>query len=718
MKKINIIGLSAALCLSMTISTGCSDQFLQDKDDYSKTTEFVYNSFEGAEGRIDNLYALLLPAATGSVSWENVSAGSADDQSRNTEEYAGFTNFIDPNVILTTSNVTDYFHNEQKTSRSPYGRIRNCNDAIAGITNSTLSQEDKEVLLGQAYFFRAWCYLRLVKFYGGVPLVKTRQDVIVGDDEGLSLVVPRASAKECINFICEDLELAGRYLPTKWPSDKDYGRVTAGAALALQGRARLLYASPLFNRADDTQRWEDAYQSNDAAIKALKEGGFGLAYLDVADGEKINASNWGKMLVEASGNPEAVFITLYNNVKQSGNTNLNKNNSWEQGLRPSNAFGSGGKVPTATMIDLFPMADGKRPEKSSIDYDRNAFMLNRDPRFYRTFAFTGVRWAFSGDPTSLGAAKYPYKGENYSLWNYAWYKSTEDLAKFNTSGYAGDGLAKDYKGIYVRKRSDDYDLNPSSLYNYDTNTSQPFAVSAAPYMEIRYAEVLLNYAEAACGAGHTSEAIQALKDIRKRVGYTEDNDYGLDLSALSDRAKLFEAILYERQIELAYEGKRYDDMQRWMLWDGGTEAVEGQPATWKLTGFGGNTCAYLGVPKMNGTVRDGLELRVADTVEGYIGAEEPAKDPLAADRPAAWNLKTSKNPSAALEEFYKTKLTRKLKFVDPSDRVITFKPQCYFLGLKENAHSNNRTLLQTIGWDDMVRGTAGTFDPLAEQPAE
>lgn len=713
MKKTKIFGLGIAVFASMSIFTGCSDQFLQDKDDYSKTTEFVYNNFDGAESRIDNLYALLLPAANGSVSWEFPSTGSSDMQSGSTEEYGGFNNFIDPNVLLTTNNVPDYFYNEQKTSRNPYGRIRNCNDIIAGVSKSTLSQEEKEMLLGQAYFFRAWTYLRLVKFYGGVPLVKERQDVIVGDNEGINLVIPRSTAKECIDFICEDLELAGKYLPAKW-EEKNFGRVTAGAALALQGRARLLYASPVFNRADDQQRWEDAYQSNKAAIAKLQEGGFGLAYLDADPSSNINASNWGKMLVEAYGNPEAVFVTLYNNVKQSGNTQLAKNNGWEQSLRPANAYGSGGKTPTATIIDLFPMADGKRPDKSSIEYDRNAFMLNRDPRFYRTFAFTGVRWAFSGDPTSLNATKYPYKGESYSLWNYAWYDNKDNLDKTNVSGYGSDGLGNDYKGVYVRKRTDDYDLNSSSLYNYDIETSNPFAVSAAPYMEIRYAEVLLNYAEAACGAGHYADAIQALKDIRKRVGYTDENNFGLDAELDGNRAKLFDAILYERQIELAYEGKRYDDMHRWMLWDGGTGVVEGQPATWKLTGFGGNTCTYLGVKPINGTRREGLELRVADGVEGYLGDPKPEKDPLKEGRPSAWNLKTSKTPSAALEEFYKKKLTRKTKDMDPTDRVINYKPQCYFLGLKENALKNNKTLLQTIGWDDTSKGGKGTFDPLAE----
>lgn len=707
MKNRNILRLSMVFITSLAF-IGCSDQFLQDKEDFNKTTKKLYDNLTSATSRVDNLYTLLLPSSGRSVAWDSPSTGSSDDFSKCTEEYAGFSQMIDPGIILTTTNVNDYFFNEQKTSRNPYGHIRNCNEVIEGLMAGSLPLKDKTPLLGQAYFFRAWAYLRLVKIYGGVPIVDKVQTVIVGDNEGANLTIPRSKAKDCIEFICEDLRMAAEYLPNRW-NGENYGRVTAGAALALQGRARLLYASPLFNRSDEISRWEDAYKSNKMAIDSLKAGGFGLAY---QSNPGINASNWAKMFNEIQS-PEAVFITLYNNIKQSGSTALAKNNLWENSIRPSNTNGGGGKVPTATMIDLFPMADGKKPEKSSYIYNENTpFMLNRDPRFYRTFGFTGTRWAFSGDPTSLNAIKYPYKGENYELWNYAWYSKKENLNAVNTSGYGADGFGNDYKGVYIRKRTDDLDVNSSALYTYDLESSRPFELSAAPYIEIRYAEVLLNFAESACGAGYYTEAIQALQAIRERVGYKAADNYGLPSDLNGDRAKLFEAILYERQIELAYEGKRFDDMQRWMLWDGG-EGQEILNASWKVTGFGGNTCTYLGVLPFNGQRRIGLELRVADTVEGFIADGTPDKDPLKNSRPAAWNLTTQSQPSAALVEFYKTKLTRKLRQVDTSDKVVSFKPNCYFLGLKANAQSNNVMLLQTIGWDDVMNGGMGTFDPLA-----
>ena len=75
--------------------------------------------------------------------------------------------------------VPDYFHNSgNNIQASVWGRIRNCNDVIYGIENSTLSDEEKNELLGQVYFFRAWCYYNLVKWYGGVPIITEVQEPV------------------------------------------------------------------------------------------------------------------------------------------------------------------------------------------------------------------------------------------------------------------------------------------------------------------------------------------------------------------------------------------------------------------------------------------------------------------------------------------------------------------------------------------------------------
>jgi len=716
MKKINRFGVLVSMMAITSLFTGCSDQFLKDKQDYDKYTEEVYNDYEGATERVNWLYNNLLPSSTASIGFDTPSAGVSDDYSKSTEEYGGLSQFVDPSVILDNTTVPDYIYRENKNI-SPYGRIRECNLILAGLKASTLSDAQKKELLGQVYFFRAWCYYRLVKIYGGVPLISQVQNPMIGNTGGTQLVVPRSTTKASIDFICNDLDTAGSYLPTSWPTT-NYGRVTAGTALAMQGRARLLYASPLFNRADDQARWELAYQSNKAAIEKLTAGGFGLAYLN-APGR--NASGWAKMFSDYTS-PEAVFVTLYNSVKTSSGTNYDKNNGWESSIRPYNAGGSGGKNATAQMIDIFPMADGKKPGQSSIAYEDQRFFLNRDPRFYRTFAFPGERWAFSVDPTSLGITTYPYVGSNYALWSYTWYDNAANQAAEDKSGFAADGLGTHNTTVFVRKRTDDLDVNNTPLYIYDTTNK--FGLSAAPYMEMRYAEVLLNFAEAACGANHPTEAVAALQAIRQRVGYTSANNFGLDAGLAGDRAKLFAAILYERQIELAYEGKRFDDMRRWLLWDGGV----GQAAlksSWALTGFGTNTCTYLGVAPLNGQRRTGVEVQVQAVNVGQA-AMANGSDPMTtkgAVRPTPLNLMTdttallnANKPIDNLANFYSQYLHRKTTRVDGDPKyTITFQPKYYFIGFRSNMQQMNVTLLQTIGWADLEKGGAdGTYDPLAE----
>ena len=135
-------------------------------------------------------------------------------------------------------------------------------------------------------------------------------------------------------------------------------------------------------------------------------------------------------------------------------------------------------------------------------------MLNRDPRFYRTFAFPGVYWRFSGDPTKKKDAgtAFPYAGSDYALWHYVWYDTAAKRDAPDQSGFSGDGLGEKYKGVYIRKRTDDLDISNATLYVYEDNSGKAFSRSASPFMEISYSEVLLNLAESACGAGEYPRA--------------------------------------------------------------------------------------------------------------------------------------------------------------------------------------------------------------------
>ena len=153
---------------SMLAFSACSDQFLQDKKNYDQVGAEVYNDFDGANGRLNDLYGWCLPT-TSEMSWKYPSCGLADEASKSTEEYSGFSKFLDPENIMssdnsTTTSVPDYFMGTSNNiQEAVYGRIRNINDFLRGVENSSLTEAQKGILMGQAYFFRAWCYYNLVK---------------------------------------------------------------------------------------------------------------------------------------------------------------------------------------------------------------------------------------------------------------------------------------------------------------------------------------------------------------------------------------------------------------------------------------------------------------------------------------------------------------------------------------------------------------------------
>ena len=240
-------------------------------------------------------------------------------------------------------------------------------------------------------------------------------------------------------------------------------------------------------------------------------------------------------------------------------------------------------------------------------------------------------------------------------------------------------------------------------------------------MELRYAEVLLNLAEVACGAGHPEEAVPYLQRIRARAGYTAANNYGLQANLSSDQQACMAAILYERQIEFAFEGKRFDDCRRWMLYDGGAVKVPGAPDSWTLTGWGGNTCTWLGFKPLNGQRRETFIYRVAD--DSYVAPDNSSadsNDPVKVNRPAAGVDLMADNLQEQLENL-KTWYDANLKYMKRrgdsrysstlEEKTIDFRPQYYFLGFKKGVSEHNVGLPQTIGWGDVNTGGMGTFDP-------
>ena len=247
-----------------------------------------------------------------------------------------------------------------------------------------------------------------------------------------------------------------------------------------------------------------------------------------------------------------------------------------------------------------------------------------------------------------------------------------------------------------------------------------------------------------------NEAVEILKRIRARAGYSSDNNYGLPANLSGDQAACMAAILYERQIEFAYEGKRFEDMRRWLLFDGGTGlAATGGKA---LTGWGGNTCTYLGFKPFVGQRRDEFVFRLQNKynyTDGTSGRTWPftagdntekkdatnpdpvlkasmggltraERDAYAVDLSETIVKKPLEEQLENLKSFYDQFLVRKKIKGDAYDSnntplTMTWNARYYFWGYTQQEQINNPELPQTVGWEDYNKGGAnGTYDPLAE----
>ena len=748
----------AAITLFGLVS--CQD-FLEEKQNFDNLSPELYNHWDGVLARLSDAYTWVLPDAQDidmAYIWRNPSNGSNKDMAgKSTEEYAGFSGaYLDPQTIFAPDQTApDYFEGTNKghIQQNVWGHIRNVNDIIEGVKGSTgITQEQKNMALGQLYVLRAWRYFMLWKWYGGVPIIKVNQPIVPGTE------VPRSTSKAVFEFILNDLNTAADLLEEatgngQWINGDNYGRVTTGTALGLKSRLLAWWCSPLFNRTQDAARYEAAYREIQGDLDRIHAAKYGFNH--------NNADEWADMFNDfgtLGGNSEAVFFRRHNSYDKNQTPDHLSNNLWENAIRPSNTAGGGGLNPSVMIINLFPMADGKLPAgqgssllpHSTDEYHAEYPFLNRDPRFYRTFAFPGMKWGFHGTVMS-NESKFPFNGPDYELWNYVWYNEPKADYRAASGRYGADALGSPC-GVYVTKRSAATALKGAYEYTDYGSVgvqSKGFERSYASNLELRYAEVLLNMAEIACGAGHTDEAYQYLRDIRLHVGYTGD----CGIVASGDPATCFAAILYERQIELAFEGKRFDDMRRWLLFDGGVNMmnVAGAPETWQVKGWGGNTCAYLGVEPLNGHRRENIEYRVsikdgvggqtwvkwndmpdpiAETVleDGTVKLPETAPEDATKDSykweafrnwrsTFAVDLSDKENLQANLQNlvdnFYKPYLTYQEKRGDGTDGNANelnpeFRPHCYFAGFSTGVQSNNPTLPNNIGWGN------GTFDPLAE----
>lgn len=401
-----------------------------------------------------------------------------------------------------------------------YNRIRLINQAIEDVNRGALDQSVKDNITGQALFMRAYAYFWMVVHHGGVPYIITPQDRYEDD-----LYVPRNTTKECFNLIVQDLDEAMSKLPERIPSSSaDYGKVDASFALAFKAKVMLYKASPQFNPLNqwNNQYWEDAYLINKKAYEELQTSGYKLTedYANIA-------------LVEKGS--EVVFAVI--------NAYPNKVASWDYGVRPgSESRGPAYACPTWEYIKEFPMKDGKSyNDPTSIYYKTEAQFLqsyweNRDPRFDKSVVWNGKSYAVSG---KTGKRQYTSLGIAHEL---------DDFGVNPKAGVNSTNLNR-YSGFFIEKNSL-LKLSQAEVQQYDVD-----------FILMRFAEVMLNYAEAANETGRLDEAMDILKKIRLRAGIEVglDGKYGIKATS---RDEMREAILAERNIEFCFEGHRFWDLRR------------------------------------------------------------------------------------------------------------------------------------------------------------
>ncbi len=466
-----------------------------------------------------------------------------------------------------------------------YAAIRAANRFLANVDQipdsdePLVNQQIRQRMKGEATFLRAFFYADLLKYYAGIPIVTEVLDQ--NDDE--TLFKPRETYDNSVEFICSELEKAIPMLPhADELSSSEFGRITKGAALALICKVRLYSASPLFNDPSSpagntfkgqysANKWVVAAQAANRFIadtKGLyslhqstapdKYGNYEdffirrsspeviLSYQNKpSDGSTVNLErvclpgqffNYGNGVI--NNLPLLNLVADYEVVKVDANGNIT--GSYELGID---------KVVSLYSSNTIDPVSGWDPQKP---YD------NRDPRFYQTVFYNQSPW-----PARAGTT--------YQIWlRDAGSTLTADGAQYLTGWYN--------TGFFDRKFLDAY----ANLKAWGTvlNVNHNYPI-------IRYAEILLNYAEAVNEAfgnpdvapsGYPMSARDAVNLIRARAtfpAYSASVPPGMPVKAKGKsmpplpagltKDVMREKIRHERRIEFAYEEQRFWDVRRWKI---------------------------------------------------------------------------------------------------------------------------------------------------------
>lgn len=574
--KRNILNLFCALSLTCGFAS-CTD-YLDKTPDSTVNADEAFKNFTNFQGFVEEVYNCIPNKESNywccSFNWgedEILNTGLGDSHETahfDLGDYRYWYNdpqsFLHSNGLSSTS--TDKFSHSLEHA---WYCIRKCNLGLENLEKMTnCTQEEKNIIKGQLLFFRAWWHEELMEFYGGMPYV----DTVLDGSQALTL--PRLSFQECATKCAEDFRAAADLLPNDWDKTtigkktlgKNDLRITKVCALGYLGKVLLWAASPLNNlgaevgasKNGDTYRYnvEFAAKAADALAEAISQVNSGSTPYALAEYKYDNIYDHVAS-EDSKTNFSDIFRTTGKGWKQPGSTeailrapyigangsNWNFTKNW--GIKINEIVQHDALIhqPTANYVNYYGMANGLPLDDPESGFDPTHPFKGRDPRFYHDIVFDGFQYI----NTTIGKDDPDYQ-----------FKYVQMYTGSNLRSSSSQGCRT---GYYCQK------LVPHQANKYDGMYNWGGALQCdLPYM--RLADIYLMYAEAGAavqGANYKSNkcnltAVDAINVLRDRVeaGHVADK-------YAANQQKFMDEVRRERAVELAFEGFRWNDLQRWLL---------------------------------------------------------------------------------------------------------------------------------------------------------
>lgn len=419
--------------------------------------------------------------------------------------------------MLLTGSASQITSRSELVWQNQYEQIRSINKLLEHSDEIPTSVKNR--LLGEAHFFRAWYFYKLLRRYGGVLLIDRTFDPLVNQER-----FPRASFEETVEFIANEAYKAAELLPVSYET-RHTGRITKGAAYMLAGKTYFWAAGPKFqNSAKPFTGFpgDNSEKMRELAAKAYDEV-FKLktyALIPATGGNREETVAKYRNIFLTKNSQESILEVQHSDT---GDFLYEFGHKLDRDAAPPSMTGTNCAYnPTQNHVDEYRMADGKTIEDSE-EYDEDQPFENRDVRFYANILYDGAMW----------------KGHKMDL-HYTVVDGKQvpgvDLVAYGTSTTATPTRTGYYMAKFLRE-------------SQQIDTDENFA-SSQNYIFWRYAELLLDYAELDWYADRKPDALDKINQIRNRVGMPS-------LKSIS-----LEDIMNERRVELAFEKTTYWDLLR------------------------------------------------------------------------------------------------------------------------------------------------------------